>query len=96
VQVVGYETDVASGTAKPEGDGNPIAEAGGPIGGGLYVASGGTVDYVDASPGTELAFGLGERRCAGTVHEAPATPRTRHTATTTLTSGCAPGVPGRA
>ena len=69
MQVVGYETDVASGTAKPEGDGNPIAEAGGPIGGGLYVASGGTVDFVDASPGTELAFGLGERRCAGTVHD---------------------------
>ncbi|OSP11035.1 hypothetical protein B9H04_01270 [Halorubrum ezzemoulense DSM 17463] len=39
------------------------------MGGGLYVASGGSVEYVDASPGTELAFGLGERRCAGTVHD---------------------------
>ena len=71
VQVVGYETDVASDSPHADGDAEraPNAEASGPIGGGLYVASGGTVDYVDASPGTELAFGLGERRCAGTVHE---------------------------
>ena len=71
MQVVGYETDVASAPSEGDGDSErgPIPEASGPVGGGLYVASGGTVDYVDASPGTELAFGLGERRCAGTVHE---------------------------
>ena len=83
MQVVGYETDVASDPPASNGDGEsvggedgpvteangPVTEADGPVGGGLYVASGGTVDYVDASPGTELAFGLGERRCAGTVHE---------------------------
>ncbi|WP_096393478.1 DUF2797 domain-containing protein [Halorubrum trapanicum] len=71
MQVVGYETDVASGSPEADGDSEraPNAEADGPIGGGLYVASGGTVDFVDAGPGAELAFGLGERRCAGTVHE---------------------------
>ena len=37
--------------------------------GGFYVASGGEVDYLDASPGTRLSFGLGDRRCAGTIHD---------------------------
>lgn len=36
---------------------------------GLYVASGGDVDFLEAGPGTELAYGLGDRRCAGTVHD---------------------------
>jgi hypothetical protein len=36
---------------------------------GLYVASGGAVEFVEADAGTELAYGLGERRCAGTVHD---------------------------
>ena len=36
---------------------------------GLYVASGGAVEFVEAGPGAELAYGLGERRCAGTVHD---------------------------
>lgn len=36
---------------------------------GLYVAGGGAVEFVEASAGTELAYGLGERRCAGTVHD---------------------------
>ena len=36
---------------------------------GLTVASGGAVEHVEAAPGTELAFGLGDRRCAGTVHD---------------------------
>ncbi|WP_199240852.1 DUF2797 domain-containing protein [Halorubrum sp. SD690R] len=69
MQVVGYETDVARDSAESEADGAQTVETSGPIGGGLYVASGGSVEYVDASPGTELAFGLGERRCAGTVHD---------------------------
>ncbi|GAB6877846.1 DUF2797 domain-containing protein [Halorubrum gandharaense] len=50
--------------------------------GGLYLAGDGAgeaagrpdadaadVVRLDCSPGTELAFGLGERRCAGTIHE---------------------------
>ena len=71
MQVVGYETDVASGPPDANGDSErgPVPEADGPVGGGLYVASDGDVDYVEVDPGTELAFGLGERRCAGTVHE---------------------------
>ena len=36
---------------------------------GLTVASGGAVEHVEAAPGTELAYGLGDRRCAGTVHD---------------------------
>jgi hypothetical protein len=36
---------------------------------GLSVASGGAVEFVEATAGTELAFGLGDRRCAGTVHD---------------------------
>ncbi|MUW15550.1 DUF2797 domain-containing protein [Halorubrum sp. CBA1125] len=35
----------------------------------LYVASGGAVEVVDAAAGTELVFGLGDRRCAGTLHD---------------------------
>mgnify|MGYP002761252641 FL=1 len=67
MQVVGYETDAASDS--PESDGGRVTESAGPVGGGLYVASDGNVDFVAADPGTELAFGLGERRCAGTVNE---------------------------
>ncbi|WP_418285232.1 DUF2797 domain-containing protein [Halorubrum sp. DTA46] len=36
---------------------------------GLYVASGGAVEFVEATAGTELTYGLGDRRCAGTVHD---------------------------
>ncbi|WP_049983091.1 DUF2797 domain-containing protein [Halorubrum sp. BV1] len=36
---------------------------------GLYVESGGAVELVSADAGDDLAFGLGDRRCAGTVHE---------------------------
>lgn len=37
--------------------------------GGLVVADGDGVNVIDCSPGTELAFGLGERHCAGTIHD---------------------------
>ncbi len=57
VQVVGYETGDFDGGADSA------------AAGGLYVAADGDVEYVEAAPGTRLAFGLGERRCAGTVHE---------------------------
>ena len=36
---------------------------------GLYVASDGAVEFVPVAAGTELAYGLGTRRCAGTVHD---------------------------
>lgn len=36
-------------------------------GGGLLLASGGDVEYVDLTPGTDLAYTLGERHCAGVV-----------------------------
>jgi hypothetical protein len=36
---------------------------------GLYVASDGAVEFVEADAGTELAYGLGGGRCAGTVHD---------------------------
>jgi hypothetical protein len=55
VQVVGYESS--------------SPEAATSDGAGLYVASDGDVSFLDASAGTELGFGLGERRCAGSVHE---------------------------
>jgi len=36
---------------------------------GFTVASGGAVEFVEATAGTELAFASGDdRRCAGTVH----------------------------
>ena len=56
MQVVGYESQPAV-----SGD-----ESGAP---GLYVATDGEVQFVDASAGTTLEFGLGARRCAGSIHE---------------------------
>ena len=67
VQVVSYETDVAAGPS--ESGGGSAAGRDGPTGGCLHVATDGSIERVDASPGTELGFGLGDRRCAGTVHE---------------------------
>ncbi len=61
MQVVGYDT--GGGAADSD------ADRGDNTGNGLYVASGGEIDYLDASPGTQLSFGLGQRRCAGTTHE---------------------------
>jgi len=58
VQVVGYDVG--------EGDGGNGSDD---AGGGFYIATDGDVEYLDASPGTTLSYGLGERRCAGTVHE---------------------------
>ncbi len=69
---MGYDAGAPTDGSDGHGDADDGGDAGGnadPLAGGLYVASGGDVEYVDASPGTELAFGLGERRCAGTVHE---------------------------
>ncbi|WP_198664637.1 DUF2797 domain-containing protein [Halorubrum sp. 48-1-W] len=60
MQVVGYES---GGIDEGDGSGSDA------VAGGLYVADGGEVEYVAVDPGTELAFGLGDRRCAGTVHE---------------------------
>ena len=37
--------------------------------GGLLLADGDGVEYVDLTPGTELAYTLGERHCAGVVAE---------------------------
>ena len=36
---------------------------------GLLVSDGGDVEFVDLTPGTDLAYTLGERHCAGTIHE---------------------------
>ena len=66
MQVVGYETGgVGEGDDGFEsGDGSVSSAAG-----GLYVADGGEVEFVEAAAGTHLSFGLGDRRCAGTVHD---------------------------
>ena len=37
--------------------------------GGLFVADDGAVDAVEFAPGDELAYVLGRRHCAGTVHD---------------------------
>jgi len=37
--------------------------------GGLLLSRDGEVEFVDLTPGTELAYTLGERRCAGTLHD---------------------------
>jgi len=37
--------------------------------GGLLLSRGGEVEFVDLTPGTELAYTLGGRRCAGTLHD---------------------------
>lgn len=37
--------------------------------GGLYVASGGDIEYVPLEAGEELAYTLGDRHCAGTFHD---------------------------
>lgn len=67
VQIVGYDADV-SGDMAVDADGKSDDD-GNDSGGGLYVATDGEVEYVDAGPGTELVFGLGERHCAGTIHD---------------------------
>jgi len=36
---------------------------------GLLLSRDGTVEYVELTPGTELAYTLGERHCAGTLHD---------------------------
>ena len=36
---------------------------------GFSVASGSAVEFIEATPRTKLAYGLGDRRCAGTVHD---------------------------
>lgn len=36
---------------------------------GLLVSDGDGVDYVDVTTGTELAYTLGDRHCAGTLHD---------------------------
>jgi hypothetical protein len=72
VQVVGYET---GGVGESDGGSDSDAsraDAGATAagsGGELYVADGGEVEFVEAAPGTDLSFGLGDRRCAGTVHD---------------------------
>jgi hypothetical protein len=37
--------------------------------GGLYLARDGDVEYVPLTPGEELAYTLGSRHCAGTIHD---------------------------
>jgi hypothetical protein len=37
--------------------------------GGLLLSRDSEVEFVDLTPGTELAYTLGERRCAGTLHD---------------------------
>jgi hypothetical protein len=37
--------------------------------GGLLLAEDGEVEYVPLAPGTTLAYGLGDRHCAGAVHD---------------------------
>ena len=37
--------------------------------GGLRLSRDGEVEFVDLTPGTELAYTLGQRRCAGTLHD---------------------------
>ncbi|WP_281193525.1 DUF2797 domain-containing protein [Halorubrum sp. F4] len=66
MQVVGYEAGGVDGDGA-ESDAAESRTAA--VAGGLYVADGGEVEYVAADPGSELSFGLGDRRCAGTVHE---------------------------
>ncbi|GAB7091326.1 DUF2797 domain-containing protein [Halorubrum luteum] len=63
MQVVGYDTGVSGDGRDRERDASDA------LAGGLYVADGDGIEYVDASPGAELAFGLEERHCAGTVHD---------------------------
>ena len=63
MQVVGYDTGVSGDGSGTE---RGVSDA---VTGGLYVADGDGIEYVDATPGTELAFGLGKRHCAGTVHD---------------------------
>jgi len=66
VQVVGYEASVGiDGNAGSDG-GDVVSE--GQVG-GLYVGDGGDVEFLEAGPGTELSFGLGDRHCAGTLHD---------------------------
>ena len=73
MQVVGYEAAVANdvdrGSDDADVDSQSGANDGGRAAGGLYVADGGDIEYLAAAPGTELSFGLGDRRCAGTIHD---------------------------
>ena len=73
MQVVGYGTDDVAADADTDdidddaGTDNDSARS--TASGGLYLAVDGGVEYLDAAPGTSLSFGLGERHCAGTVHD---------------------------
>lgn len=51
MQIVGYET-------APVGD-RQYAR--------IACAEGGTIEWIELAPGTELSYGLGERHCAGTI-----------------------------
>ena len=65
MQVVGYD-------ARDDDDGDGglyLAGEGAGAAAGKPDADAGDVVRLDCAPGTELAFGLGERRCAGTIYE---------------------------
>jgi hypothetical protein len=65
VQVVGYDTDDGGLLVSHGGDhGREGAEAEAEAG-----AGGGGVEYVPLDPGRELSYRLGERHCAGTLHD---------------------------
>ncbi|GAB3422821.1 DUF2797 domain-containing protein [Haloparvum alkalitolerans] len=65
MQIVGYDAGDA-GLLLSRGDAD---DANGASAAGGDATRDGDVTYLDLTPGTELDYALGERRCAGTVHE---------------------------
>jgi hypothetical protein len=63
VQIVGYETGAEPGGEATRG------EAAARETGALFLSDGGDVERVGLAPGTELAYTLGTRHCAGTTSE---------------------------
>ncbi len=62
MQIVGYDTgDAGLLVSDSDAAGEDERDSGGNGDGG--------VEYVDLTPGTDLAYTLGERHCAGTIHE---------------------------
>lgn len=66
MQVVGYDAgDVDESQRLSSPNQNALRSGDG----GLLLSQEKTVEYIDLTPGTELAYTLGERHCAGTVHD---------------------------
>lgn len=69
MQVVGYETPAGALFVSDRDPGGPIEGPGDATPPADAAPAAGSVDRVALDPGTDLSWSLGERHCAGTVHD---------------------------